>query len=76
VKRAHRASVGTGSQITIEIGDLYNLHDLTAAFPAHQLTARALPSHVGDAAMSEQCLHCGLDAPPLTTTTGQTAGTE
>jgi EmrB/QacA subfamily drug resistance transporter len=29
-----------------------------------------------DAAMSEQCLHCGLDAPPLTTTTGQTAGTE
>jgi len=27
-----------------------------------------------DAAMSEQCLHCGLDAPPLTTTTGQTAG--
>ena len=30
----------------------------------------------GDAAISEQCLHCGLDAPPLTTTTGQTAGTE
>jgi MFS family permease len=29
-----------------------------------------------DAAMSEQCLHCGLDAPPLTTTAGQTAGTD
>jgi hypothetical protein len=29
-----------------------------------------------DAAMSEQCLHCGLDAPPLITTTGQTAGIE
>jgi MFS family permease len=29
-----------------------------------------------DAAVSEQCLHCGLDAPPLTTTTGQTGGTE
>jgi MFS family permease len=29
-----------------------------------------------DAAMPEQCLHCGLDAPPLITTTGQTAGIE
>jgi MFS family permease len=27
------------------------------------------------AAVPEQCLHCGLDAPPLTTTTGQVAGT-
>ena len=30
---------------------------------------------IGGAAVPEQCLHCGLDAPPLTTTTGQAAGT-
>ena len=28
-----RRGAGPGGQITIEIGDLYNLHDLTAAFP-------------------------------------------
>ena len=31
-----QARAGTGGQITIEIGDLYNLHDLTAAFPVGQ----------------------------------------
>jgi excinuclease ABC subunit A len=47
-----RASLGeqTG-QITIEIGDLYNLHDLTATFPAHQLTALAGPSGAGKTAL-------------------------
>src|SRR6516225_3000164 len=38
-------------QITIEIGDLYNLHDLTAAFPAHRLTALAGPSGAGKTAL-------------------------
>jgi excinuclease ABC subunit A len=51
VQRAHRASAGTGSQITIEIGDLYNLHDVTAAFPARQLTALAGPSGAGKTAI-------------------------
>jgi excinuclease ABC subunit A len=32
---------GAGEQISIEIGDLYNLHDLTVTFPAHRLTAVA-----------------------------------
>ena len=51
VQRSHRASAGTGSQITIEVGDLYNLHDLTAAFPARQLTALAGPSGAGKTAL-------------------------
>src|SRR6202011_970768 len=33
-----------GGQITIEIADLYNLHDLTAGFPVNRLTAVAGPS--------------------------------
>ena len=33
VTRDRPARAGPGGQITIEIGDLYNLHDLTAAFP-------------------------------------------
>jgi excinuclease ABC subunit A len=31
--RPHSGGPGPDGQITIEIGDLYNLHDLTAAFP-------------------------------------------
>jgi excinuclease ABC subunit A len=42
---------GPGGQIEIEIGDLYNLHDLTAAFPAHRLTAVAGPSGAGKTAL-------------------------
>src|SRR6516225_755183 len=38
-------------QIAIEIGDLYNLHDLTATFPAHRLTALAGPSGAGKTAL-------------------------
>ena len=34
VPRDRPARAGPGGQITIEIGDLYNLHDVTAAFPA------------------------------------------
>src|SRR6266851_1490450 len=42
---------GVGGQITIEIGDLYNLHDLTAAFPVGRLTALAGPSGAGKTAL-------------------------
>jgi excinuclease ABC subunit A len=45
------ARAGTGGQITIEIGDLYNLHDLTAGFPVGQLTAVAGPSGAGKTAL-------------------------
>jgi excinuclease ABC subunit A len=38
-------------QITIEIGDLYNLHDLTATFPEQRLTALAGPSGAGKTAL-------------------------
>jgi excinuclease ABC subunit A len=40
-----------GGQITIEIGDLYNLHELTAAFPVGRLTALAGPSGAGKTAL-------------------------
>ncbi|HEX4657246.1 MAG TPA: excinuclease ABC subunit UvrA [Streptosporangiaceae bacterium] len=45
------ARAGAGGQISIEIGDLYNLHDLTASFPAHRLTALAGPSGAGKTAL-------------------------
>ncbi|HEY6310375.1 MAG TPA: excinuclease ABC subunit UvrA [Streptosporangiaceae bacterium] len=45
------ASRGSDGQITIEVGDLYNLHDLTAAFPVHRLTALAGPSGAGKTAL-------------------------
>jgi excinuclease ABC subunit A len=38
-------------QIAIEIGDLYNLHGLTATFPAGRLTALAGPSGAGKTAL-------------------------
>jgi excinuclease ABC subunit A len=51
VSRDRPARVGPGGQIAIEIGDLYNLHDLTAAFPAGRLTALAGPSGAGKTAL-------------------------
>jgi len=51
VRRDRPARPGPGGQITIEIGDLYNLHDLTAAFPVRQLTALAGPSGAGKTAL-------------------------
>jgi excinuclease ABC subunit A len=38
-------------QIAVEIADLYNLHHLTASFPAQQLTAVAGPSGAGKTAL-------------------------
>ena len=45
------ARTGPGGQISIEVGDLYNLHDLAAAFPAGRLTALAGPSGAGKTAL-------------------------
>src|SRR5579864_4683488 len=42
---------GPGEQITLEIADLYNLHDVTAAFPLQRLTALAGPSGAGKTAL-------------------------
>ncbi len=46
-----KGSAGPGGQIAIEIGDLYNLHDLSATFPEHRLTALAGPSGAGKTAL-------------------------
>jgi excinuclease ABC subunit A len=51
VPRDRPARAGPGGQITIEIGDLYNLHDVTAAFPVGRLTALAGPSGAGKTAL-------------------------
>jgi excinuclease ABC subunit A len=40
-----------GGQITLEVGDLYNLHGVTATFPARRLTALAGPSGAGKTAL-------------------------
>jgi excinuclease ABC subunit A len=42
---------GPGGQIAIEVGDLYNLHDVAVAFPLHRLTALAGPSGAGKTAL-------------------------
>ncbi len=46
-----RPARASGGQIAIEIGDLYNLHDLTVAFPVGLLTALAGPSGAGKTAL-------------------------
>ncbi|MFY9775361.1 MAG: excinuclease ABC subunit UvrA, partial [Trebonia sp.] len=45
------AHPGPGAQITLEMADLYNLHDVTAAFPLQRLTALAGPSGAGKTAL-------------------------
>ncbi len=51
MRRDHAAPPDPGSQITIEVGDLYNLHGVTAGFPLHRLTALAGPSGAGKTAL-------------------------
>jgi excinuclease ABC subunit A len=51
VKRARPAGPGSDGQITLEVSDLYNLHDVTAAFPLQRLTALAGPSGAGKTAL-------------------------
>ena len=45
------ARPGPDGQIVLEVGDLYNLHDVTAAFPLRRLTALAGPSGAGKTAL-------------------------
>ena len=42
---------GLGGQVTLQVGDLYNLHDVTADFPVGRLTALAGPSGAGKTAL-------------------------
>jgi excinuclease ABC subunit A len=51
VSRDRRARPEPGGQIVLEVSDLYNLHDVTASFPLHQLTALAGPSGAGKTAL-------------------------
>ena len=51
VTRDRPARSGPGGQIVLDVGDLYNLHDVTAAFPLHRLTALAGPSGAGKTAL-------------------------
>jgi excinuclease ABC subunit A len=51
VPRDRPAPDRPSGEITIEIGDLYNLHDLTAAFPVRRMTALAGPSGAGKTAL-------------------------
>jgi excinuclease ABC subunit A len=51
VPRGRPARADPGGQVAIAISDLYNLHDLTATFPLHRLTALAGPSGAGKTAL-------------------------
>jgi excinuclease ABC subunit A len=51
VTRDRPARADTDGQIAIEIGDLYNLHQLTATFPIQRLTALTGPSGAGKTAL-------------------------
>ena len=51
VTRDRPARPGPGGQIVLDVGDLYNLRDVTAAFPLHRLTALAGPSGAGKTAL-------------------------
>jgi excinuclease ABC subunit A len=51
VPRDRPARADPDGQITIEVSDLYNLHDLTAAFPLGRLSALAGPSGAGKTAL-------------------------
>jgi hypothetical protein len=44
VTRDRPTRPGPGEQITLEIRDLYNLHDVTAAFPVHRASCRTARS--------------------------------
>jgi excinuclease ABC subunit A len=51
VTRERPARSGPGPRITLEVGDLYNLHGVTAELPAQRLTALAGPSGAGKTAL-------------------------
>ena len=45
------AGQAPAGEVTLTVGDLYNLHDVTAAFPVRRLTALAGPSGAGKTAL-------------------------
>jgi excinuclease ABC subunit A len=51
VSRDRPARPGPAGQIVIEVGDLYNLHDVSASIPVNWLTAVAGPSGAGKTAL-------------------------
>ena len=51
VRRDRAVRRGPVGQISLHIGDLYNLHDVTADFPVGRLTALAGPSGAGKTAL-------------------------
>jgi excinuclease ABC subunit A len=51
VPRDRPARADASAQIAVEVGDLFNLHDLTATFPVRRLTALAGPSGAGKTAL-------------------------
>ena len=51
MSRDRPARPSPARQIVIEVGDLYNLHDVTASFPVNRLTALAGPSGAGKTAL-------------------------
>src|SRR5215472_13137563 len=51
VPRDRPPRAAPAGQIAVEIGDLYNLHGVTAAFPVRRLTALAGPSGAGKTAL-------------------------
>jgi excinuclease ABC subunit A len=50
-ERPPKAAADADADIAIEIGDLYNLHDLSATFPTRQLIALTGPSGAGKTAL-------------------------
>ena len=51
VTRHRQLTNESAQQVEIEIGDLFNLHDVRAAFPLHRLTGIAGPSGAGKTAL-------------------------
>jgi EmrB/QacA subfamily drug resistance transporter len=68
------AALATGFRTAVLIaGGLCAAGGLLAAFTITNPEREPRPA---GAPAPEECLHCGLDAPPLTTTVSQTAGTD
>ena len=51
VTRDRPARRDSDGQLTLDVADLYNLHDVTVTFPVHRLTAVAGPSGAGKTAL-------------------------
>jgi excinuclease ABC subunit A len=60
VRRAHRLT--DGDAVTVEVADLYNLHDVRVSFPEHAMTAVAGPSGAGKTALVLESLVPALRA--------------